>query len=159
MIPRGEEAAADIDPSRHAYIDRPDIGMVGYPVLPEAIHEMHCVDKLRQNLYYNIEHTRSSCEHNDCVPPGMESWDILHIDHCLEILRRRVACTADLGIVPFMWYKHSGKLTGDNVRMHTCGDYDAIKRFTAENSVKSPEIGSPGGLKPPKGQFILQDYD
>lgn len=79
MIPRGEEAAADIDPSRHAYIDRPDIGMVGYPVLPEAIHEMHCVDKLRQNLYYNIEHTRSSCEHNDCVPPGMESWDILHI--------------------------------------------------------------------------------
>lgn len=58
-----------------------------------------------------------------------------------------------------MWYKHSGKLTGDNVRMHTCGDYDAIKRFTAENSVKSPEIGSPGGLKPPKGQFILQDYD
>ncbi|KAB5526287.1 hypothetical protein GE09DRAFT_939225, partial [Coniochaeta sp. 2T2.1] len=72
------EAAADIDPSRHAYIDRPDIGMVGYPVLPEAIHEMHCVDKLRQNLYYNKEHTRQNYGHNHCVPHELEEWDILH---------------------------------------------------------------------------------
>ena len=79
MIPRGEEAAADIDPSRHAYVDRPDLGMVGYPVLPEAIHEMHCVDKVRQNLYYNVEHTRKHCEHNQCVPSHLEDWDILHI--------------------------------------------------------------------------------
>jgi hypothetical protein len=88
MIPRGEEAAADIDLSRHAYVDRPDIGMVGYPVLPEAIHVMHCVDKLRQNLYYNIEHTRKYCKLNSCVPPEMEEWDILHISRGLPSVYR-----------------------------------------------------------------------
>lgn len=58
-----------------------------------------------------------------------------------------------------MWYQNSGKLTGDTIRMHTCGDYDAIQRFTTENQVQEPRIGSPKELKPPKGQFILEDYD
>lgn len=79
MIPKEEAAAADIDPSRHAYVDRPDLDMVGYPVLPEAIHEMHCVNMLRRNLYYNKEHSRSACRPPFCVPPELESWDILHI--------------------------------------------------------------------------------
>ncbi|KAH8898067.1 hypothetical protein GQ53DRAFT_610621, partial [Thozetella sp. PMI_491] len=52
---------ADIDPDRHAYIDRPDLGMVGYIAIPEAMHQMHCVNTLRKNLWYNIEHTRKNC--------------------------------------------------------------------------------------------------
>ncbi|KAI0491013.1 hypothetical protein F4859DRAFT_508803 [Xylaria cf. heliscus] len=159
MIPKEEAAAADIDPARHAYVDRPDIGMVGYPVLPEAVHEMHCVNMLRMNLYYNKEHTRSTCRPPFCVPPELENWDILHIDHCLEIIRRRIACTADLGIVPFLWYGHSGKLTGENVRMHTCSDYDVIKQFVADHGVEAPPVGTQGGLKPPKGAYTLKDYD
>lgn len=79
MIPKEEAAAADIDPARHAYVDRPDIGMVGYPVLPEAVHEMHCVNMLRRNLYYNKEHSLSTCRPPFCVPPELEDWDILHI--------------------------------------------------------------------------------
>ncbi|KAJ8131584.1 hypothetical protein O1611_g2040 [Lasiodiplodia mahajangana] len=159
MIPKEEAAEADIDPARHAYVDRPDLGMVGYPVLPEAVHQMHCVNMLRRNLYYNKEHTRSTCRPPFCVPPELEDWDILHIDHCLEIIRRRIACTADLGIVPFLWYHNSGKLTGENVRMHTCGNYDVIKQFVAEKGVKAPPLGTQGALKPPEGAYTLKDYD
>ncbi|KAI1739813.1 hypothetical protein F4680DRAFT_466302 [Xylaria scruposa] len=159
MIPKEESAAADIDPLRHAYIDRPDIGMVGYPVMPEAVHHMHCVNMLRRNLYYNKEHDRLTCRPPFCVPPEIENWDIMHIDHCLEILRRRIACTADLGVVPFLWLGNGGRLTGDNVRMHTCGDYDAIKQFVIDNGVQKPPQGTEGALKPPKGAFTLKDYD
>lgn len=125
MLPKEEAERADIDPSRHAYIDRPDLGVEGYPVLPEAIHEMHCINMLRRNLYYNIEHTRANCHSTNCEPPELESWRIQHVgtysgylicnfyitnpetfketkhayaDHCLEVLRNRVACTADLGV-------------------------------------------------------------
>jgi len=58
-----------------------------------------------------------------------------------------------------MWYRDSGKLTGDSIRMHTCNDYDAIKQFAAEKGVTQPPVGSPNSLRPPKGQFIMQDYD
>ena len=62
-------------------------------------------------------------------------------------------------IVPFLWYGQSGKLTGDNARMHTCGNYDIIKEFVAEKGVKEPALGSPEALKPPKDAFVLQDYE
>ncbi|KAI0023019.1 hypothetical protein F4780DRAFT_787619 [Xylariomycetidae sp. FL0641] len=155
MISKEEAPLADIDPDRHAYIDRPDLGMVGYPVLPEAVHEMHCVNLLRRNLYYNKEHSVQTCRPPFCVDPELEDWDILHIDHCLEYIRTRIACTADLGVVPFLWYHHSGKLTGDNTRMHTCSNYDALKNFVAEKSVPEPP---PGTLKPPEGAYVIQDY-
>ncbi|KAI1815966.1 hypothetical protein GGS20DRAFT_275679 [Poronia punctata] len=159
MIPKSEAQKADIDPSRHAYIDRPDLNMVGYPVLPEAVHQMHCVNLLRKNLYYNVQHSRDTCKPPTCVPAELEGWDIMHIDHCLEIIRHRIACTADLGIVPFIWIGDTGKLTGENKRMHTCGNYDAIKQFVAENAVRQPPKGRPESLIPPEGAFIAADYD
>lgn len=79
MIPKEEAESADIDPTRHAYVERPDLGVEGYPVLPEAIHEMHCVNMLRRNLYYNIEHTRANCHPPNCEPPELESWRIQHV--------------------------------------------------------------------------------
>ncbi|KAI0398004.1 hypothetical protein F5Y17DRAFT_413128 [Xylariaceae sp. FL0594] len=161
MIPKEEAEAADIDPSRHAYIDRPDIGMVGYPVLPEAVHQMHCVNMLRKNLYYNIEHTRSACKPPLCVPHELEGWDIWHIDHCLEIIRNRIACTADMGVVPFLWVgdKDKAKLTGENKRMHTCGNYDAIRQFVAVNAVREPPKGTSLSLRPSEDAFVAGDYD
>ncbi|KUJ11014.1 uncharacterized protein LY89DRAFT_688977 [Mollisia scopiformis] len=152
MIPKEEAVTADIDPARHAYVDRPDLGVEGYPVLPEAIHEMHCVNMVRRNLYYNIEHTRAGCHPPNCEPPELESWRMQHVDHCLEIIRNRVACTADLGIVPFMWYGPNGKLAGDMARMHTCSNYDAIRKFVTEKGVLPGE--TKGILKPPEGAFI-----
>ncbi len=80
MIPKEEASLADIDPNRHAYIDRPDLGMVGYAVIPEAMHQMHCVNTLRQNLYYNIEHTRKHCALPHCLSgPEHEETMRLHI--------------------------------------------------------------------------------
>ena len=124
MIPKEEAELADIDPARHAYIDRPDLGMVGYAAIPEALHQMHCVNTLRQSLYYNIEHTRKNCALPHCIPgKDAEEGNRLHIgefrlfshliwlqegslgrlmntlsDHCLELIRLRIECTADLGI-------------------------------------------------------------
>jgi hypothetical protein len=50
MIPKEEAAAADINPARHTYIEKRDIWMICYPVLSEAVYEMHCVNLLRINI-------------------------------------------------------------------------------------------------------------
>lgn len=61
--------------------------------------------------------------------------------------------------MPFLWYGHSGKLTGENARMHTCGDYEAVKQFVADKGVREPPLGTRGALKPPEGAYTLEDYD
>jgi hypothetical protein len=32
-----------IDPQRHAYFDAPELGLDGYPVVIEAMHQVHCL--------------------------------------------------------------------------------------------------------------------
>ncbi|EFW99947.1 hypothetical protein CMQ_265 [Grosmannia clavigera kw1407] len=81
-----EAEQAGIDPARHAYVDRPDLGAVGYPVLPEAVHHMHCVSMLRKNLYYNINHTRQDCHPPTCESPELEEWRIFHVGMADRIL-------------------------------------------------------------------------
>jgi hypothetical protein len=42
-----EDAAHDgIDPKRHAYYDVPELGLHGYPVVIEAMHQVHCLVSL-----------------------------------------------------------------------------------------------------------------
>lgn len=43
--------------------------------------------------------------------------------------------------------------------MHTCGDYEAVKQFVAENGVRTPPLGTQRALKPPEGAYTLADYD
>ncbi|KAF2202126.1 hypothetical protein GQ43DRAFT_369843 [Delitschia confertaspora ATCC 74209] len=55
-----------------------------------------------QTLYFNIEYTREHCSSPVCggIP---KKFVQLHIDHCIELIRMRLMCTADLGVVPLMW--------------------------------------------------------
>lgn len=74
---REEAAQAALDPARHVYFDNPELGLEGFPVKLEAIHQMHCLNLLRMNLYYNIEHTRATCGPPHC--DGPEEYVQLHI--------------------------------------------------------------------------------
>ena len=78
LIPKEDATQADIDPQRHVYLDYPERDLVGFPVLMEATHQMHCLNKLRMNLYFNIEHTRKGCMSDaSCTEP--EEYKQIHI--------------------------------------------------------------------------------
>ncbi|ORY70415.1 uncharacterized protein BCR38DRAFT_521202 [Pseudomassariella vexata] len=153
LIPEEDAEQAAIDKSRHAYFDSPEMGLVGYPVKVEAIHQMHCLNLLRMNLYYNIDHTRETCGPPHCAGP--EKYVQLHIDHCVEVLRLRLQCTADVGVTPLLWLGQEGRLTGDMARVHTCSDYEAVRKFVAEETTKLP---NPGVIVPKNGEFYVDDY-
>jgi hypothetical protein len=59
------------------YWDKPEQGLVGYPVASEAIHGLHCLNMLRRHLFFNAEHT---IEHyTDQERSVAEKYRILHI--------------------------------------------------------------------------------
>ena len=77
LVQKGDEAQSDIDPDRHVYWDKPEKGLVGYPVASEAIHGLHCLNMLRRHLFFNAEHT---IEHyTEQERSVAEKYRILHI--------------------------------------------------------------------------------
>ncbi|KAK3315706.1 hypothetical protein B0H66DRAFT_269811 [Apodospora peruviana] len=156
LISKEDAAQADIDPAKHAYWDNPAAGLEGYPVGIEALHQVHCLNLLRQNLYYNVDFVRKNCAALGChAEHEPEEYARYHIDHCIELLRERLMCTADIGIVPLVWLGMDGRTTGDMKREHVCRDYDAVRMFFVENAVRMPE---PGVVQPKNGDYVVDDY-
>jgi hypothetical protein len=58
LVQKGDKEAAGIEPDRHVYWDEPKKGLVGYPVVVESVHQLHCLDLLRQHSCYIVEWTR-----------------------------------------------------------------------------------------------------
>ncbi|KAI2472135.1 hypothetical protein F4781DRAFT_384486 [Annulohypoxylon bovei var. microspora] len=153
LVSREEAEESGIDPEIHAYFDNPEKGLVGHPVLIEATHQLHCLNLLRRYSYFNFNYT-SEVEH--VALSGTTSYyQSLHVDHCVEYLRYRLMCTADVGIVPFVWAGKKGRLTADMDRMHTCRDYEAVRQFVKKNSIPRPTNGE---VKPKSGDHTVDDY-
>ncbi|KAI1776747.1 hypothetical protein F4818DRAFT_411754 [Hypoxylon cercidicola] len=153
LVPEDDAEDSGIDPETHAYFDNPEKGLVGYPVLIEATHQLHCLNLLRRYSHFNFNYT-SETEHA-ALSATTEYYQALHVDHCVEYLRQRLMCTADVGIVPFVWAGKSGRLTADMDRMHTCRDYEAVRKFVKQNSIPRPINGE---VKPKPGDHVVDDY-
>ncbi|KAI1209507.1 uncharacterized protein F4807DRAFT_95743 [Annulohypoxylon truncatum] len=153
LVPKEEAKESGIDPEIHAYFDNPEKGLVGHPVLIEATHQLHCLNLLRRYSYFNFNYT-SEAEH-EALSGTTAYYQSLHVDHCVEYLRYRLMCTADVGIVPFVWAGKKGRLTADMDRMHTCRDYEEIRQFVKRNSIPRPVDGE---VKPKPGDHIVDDY-
>ncbi|KAF2125132.1 hypothetical protein P153DRAFT_400618 [Dothidotthia symphoricarpi CBS 119687] len=160
LIPKEDAKQSDIDPEKHAYWDAPELGLEGYPVGVEVLHQLHCLDMLRRNLWFNIDFTREQAR-KDCPEskPDLcgepQEFTNTHIDHCVDFLRHRLMCTSDLGVVPLLWLGREGRMTGDMSRMHTCRNYDTVLPFVSKKGVSMPEKGA---VKPKADDYVIWDY-
>ena len=62
-------------------------------------------------------------------------------------------CTADMGLLPYIWLGDEGGLVGDKSRMYTCRDYESVRQFVKENGEAAD-----GRAKPKPGDYVLYDY-
>ncbi|TEY81663.1 hypothetical protein BOTCAL_0032g00050 [Botryotinia calthae] len=95
----------------------------------ETIHQIHCVQSLWNAAYpeYYTEQTKFKISHP-------EMW-YGHLDHCADVLRQKLMCDADTGIVTYNWLK--GKVNPNpnfNVQ-HQCRNFDAILEYARDNQV------------------------
>ncbi|TDZ21041.1 Cyclochlorotine biosynthesis protein O [Colletotrichum orbiculare MAFF 240422] len=103
-------------------------GAVG---LLEVFHQLHCLNTLRKWTYIEW--------YQDELPPefdGPEYLQRLHIDHCIEMLRLSLMCTAD--VTPVLAWKDPEAPLGkraDFSTFHRCRNFDKIKSWMSDHRV------------------------
>ncbi|KAK1973380.1 hypothetical protein LZ30DRAFT_611001 [Colletotrichum cereale] len=104
-------------------------GAVG---LLEVFHQLHCLNTLRKWTYIEW--------YQDQLPPeldGPEYLQRMHLDHCIEILRMSLMCTADVTPV-LAWMDPEAPLgkRADFSTFHRCRNFDKIKDWMSRHKVK-----------------------
>ncbi|EHA19807.1 hypothetical protein ASPNIDRAFT_142954, partial [Aspergillus niger ATCC 1015] len=99
----------------------------GYMGSVEVLHQLHCLNMLRQASYEDY--------YKDKPGPWEDSPQILrhHLDHCIDILRQKLMCDADVGILTYVWVKgHKDPFPDFNVH-HKCRDFRAVKQWVGQH--------------------------
>jgi len=122
----------------------------GYPANVEGLHQLHCLNLVRQSLYYNIDYYRergSGAFHNNAY--------ILerHVSHCLDILRQQLMCSVDVGVMGQVWCDPASSTTGpeayvDVNTMHVCRNFEDVRAWAEMHQM--PEQVPEDFLRPPK---------
>jgi hypothetical protein len=126
----------------------------GFMAQMEVFHQLHCLDTLRQGLYFNYDYYhenrdgvwgRSDAVVRKHMGKSLSLHTILcsgkltyRTGHCLDLLRLQLQCTADVGLISMMWVNATGtpvefaKFTGE----HRCRDFGAIREWAMANDEK-----------------------
>ncbi|CAI7617891.1 unnamed protein product [Penicillium viridicatum] len=105
----------------------------GFPANVEGLHHLHCLNLLRQSLYYNYDYYHTKGEgpftNNDYIVRR-------HVSHCLDILRQELMCTVDSGVLGQVWiYPENPEPYVDFNTQHRCKNFDAVRRWAEENQL------------------------
>ncbi|KAJ5698487.1 hypothetical protein N7462_000492 [Penicillium macrosclerotiorum] len=122
----------------------------GYLANVEGLHHLHCLNLLRQSLYYNYDYYHSKqeglFEKNDYIIRH-------HVSHCLDVLRHQLMCTVDTGVLGHVWiYPENPEPFLDLNTRHRCKNFEDVRQWAEENQLpeKPPEDflqrPTPGGM-------------
>jgi hypothetical protein len=126
----------------------------GFPATIEGIHHLHCLNLIRQSLYYNIDYYRSQGKgafvNNEMIVRH-------HVSHCLDMIRQQLMCFPDTGIMGQVWWDQDHpKPFVDFSTKHKCKNFDAIRDWAKQRQI--PEKVPDDYLKPPQaGDTIYPD--
>ncbi|EAW08969.1 oxidase ustYa family protein [Aspergillus clavatus NRRL 1] len=118
----------------------------GYPANVEGFHHLHCLNLLRQTLYYNYDY------YHDLGHGAFKNDDFIvrrHVSHCLDILRQQLMCTIDTGVLGQVWIhpEHPEAYVDFNTQ-HQCKNFEIIRQYAEKNQL--PAQIPKDFLEPPK---------
>ncbi|KAL2871651.1 oxidase ustYa family protein [Aspergillus lucknowensis] len=105
----------------------------GYLANIEGFHHLHCLNLLRQSLYYNYDYYRAQ-------GAGAFANDEFivrkHVSHCLDILRQQLMCTIDIGVLGQVWIhpEHPAPFVDFNTH-HRCRNFEDIRAWAEGNQL------------------------
>ncbi|KAF2214226.1 hypothetical protein CERZMDRAFT_95503 [Cercospora zeae-maydis SCOH1-5] len=134
LVPEKFAADFGFDPRKHELVHPGDPGWqagevpyTGYPASIEVMHKMHCLDLLRQASFYNHEYYASL--HSAPWSHGRDTL-MRHVGHCVDILRQKIMCDAEIDMVPFL--KGTGKThhpRNDWTLPKKCRNFDSVRSW------------------------------
>ncbi|KAL2826724.1 hypothetical protein BJY01DRAFT_262277 [Aspergillus pseudoustus] len=118
----------------------------GYPANIEGLHHLHCLNLLRQSLYYNYAYYHSQ---GKGAFKNEDSIVRKHVSHCLDILRQQLMCTVDTGVLGQVWLypEHPTPFVDFNTE-HRCRNFEEIRAWAERNQL--PEETPGDFLRPPR---------
>ncbi|KAL9584052.1 MAG: hypothetical protein Q9212_002351 [Teloschistes hypoglaucus] len=105
----------------------------------EVYHQMHCLNLIRQYTYPEYYRNRSVTFTD---PPELLRT---HVDHCIEMLRQKLTCDADVGVITHNWVAQRETPWPNFNTLHQCRNWDAV----VEWSEKHQAPGVPHMMKRP----------
>ncbi|OAK99032.1 hypothetical protein IQ06DRAFT_357079 [Phaeosphaeriaceae sp. SRC1lsM3a] len=91
-----------------------------YIVTLDVFHQLHCLNKLREKIYWNV---------TNYGEPEHSHLNVVHIDHCIDQLRQSLMCTVDVTPIPYEWYPKYGAYMPSTGIMHTCRNFEAVQNW------------------------------
>ncbi|KXT10055.1 hypothetical protein AC579_9673 [Pseudocercospora musae] len=106
----------------------------GYPAENQAMHSLHCLDMIRQSLWYNFDYYQSI--HSMTLESSQNDILIGHTGHCINMIRQIIMCRADWHLTPYVPYPGP---TGETVfspdmRIDTkCRNWESLRSWMDEH--------------------------
>ncbi|KAK6379299.1 hypothetical protein LTS17_006217 [Exophiala oligosperma] len=99
----------------------------GYIAGLEVFHHLHCLNILRKVSY--AEYYKGQ----DILWTDKPQVFRDHVDHCIDMLRQQIMCTADTGLTTYVWVDGYQLPYPDFSTYHQCRDFERIKGWVVEN--------------------------
>ncbi|KAL7901577.1 hypothetical protein HDV63DRAFT_395008 [Trichoderma sp. SZMC 28014] len=153
LIPEEQASESDLTTNNIHFAGGADQAFLkGYPANVEVFHQIHCLNLIRKATWYNHDYYRKLGADEFRHPDKTLS---VHVDHCIDSLRQRLMCTADVGLVPFFWVGDDGGTDPEFSRTHTCRDFETLHDWMMEHMV-TPD--SNRTLLPRPGDYRVDNW-
>ncbi|KAF2179757.1 hypothetical protein K469DRAFT_797546, partial [Zopfia rhizophila CBS 207.26] len=111
-------------------------------------HHLHCLNMIRKFIRFDYYKDK---EHSFSFPP---EETINHLDHCVDMLRQHVMCTADQGLIFSHWVEGYDHKHVDFNTQHKCRNFRSALEWAMERA-KHPKMEE---LVRHPGAVDLKDY-
>lgn len=59
------------------------------------------------------------------------------MNHCVDALREKLMCGADIGVVPWVWSSSPHHVTQPHfIRQHQCHDFETVRNWARDRQVE-----------------------
>ncbi|MCJ1310414.1 hypothetical protein MMC25_004078 [Agyrium rufum] len=119
-----------------------------YIVSLEFAHQLHCLNFLRKSIWFNHDYySNRSVEFFD-----KPETTRVHLEHCTEMLRQNLMCSADVGIISNRWVKDYPRPYPDFNTVHMCRNFDSILHWAEAGQIARED--GPYDITPQPGDKI-----
>ncbi|KAF7949334.1 uncharacterized protein EAE97_002843 [Botrytis byssoidea] len=90
-------------------------------------HELHCLNALRMNIFHDYYFPNATVEEED--------YNISHMTHCVDTIRRSLMCKADVSLYTAYWIGDHNALPNKELRSESetvCVNWEPINAWSRE---------------------------
>ncbi|KKY30446.1 putative tat pathway signal sequence [Diaporthe ampelina] len=120
----------------------------GFFVNVEGMHHLHCLNLVRQGLYYNFDYYKK-------LGTGAFVNGDMIIEKHIYTIRQTLMCNPDTGVLGQVWFdQDSPTAFPDFNTKHKCKNFDDISRWAIENQEPLPGALPDDYMKEPRPEYV-----